>query len=89
VASRGNGHLFNRRSSPYKFHSALSAYSMAILSFVTTAILAIPALAQESDVSNPSFGRKTACTTLKLRYPSNTFWPNTTGYTYETQTREY
>jgi hypothetical protein len=60
---------------------------MAILPMIATAVLAIAALAKEADDSTQSLGGKVACTTLKLRYPSNTFGPGTTGYIYETQTR--
>jgi hypothetical protein len=70
-------------------HPALSVHGMAILPIIVTAILATAALAKEFDVSSQSLGGKVACTTLKLRYPSNTFWPNTTGYTYETRTRRH
>lgn len=58
---------------------------MAILSPLTALLLAIPAFAATSSISSVSGGEKVACAKLKLTHSEQTFFPGSTGYTYETQ----
>ncbi|KZM18431.1 uncharacterized protein EKO05_0001313 [Ascochyta rabiei] len=58
---------------------------MAILTSVTTLLLAAPVLAATSSVSSLSGGEKVACAKFKLKYPEQTYFPGSAGYTYETQ----
>ena len=56
-----------------------------MFTLVAVLILAVPALAAISAVSSRSGGEKVACTKFKLKYPEQTYYPGSGGYTYETQ----
>lgn len=56
-----------------------------ILTSAAALLLAAPTFATASAVSSLSGGEKVACAKLKLKYPEQTFYPNSAGYTYETQ----
>ncbi|KAF2132493.1 FAD-binding domain-containing protein [Dothidotthia symphoricarpi CBS 119687] len=58
---------------------------MAISISIAALLLSIPALAAEPAVTSLSGGQQSACSVFKLQYPQQTFYPNTSGYTYETQ----
>ena len=58
---------------------------MTILTSVTALLLAVPAFAATSAVSSIAGGEKVACAKFKLKYPKQTFYPGSAGYTYETQ----
>ena len=52
---------------------------------IAAMLLALPTFATTINVGNLSGGERVACAKLKLKYPGQTYYPGSVGYTYETQ----
>lgn len=57
--------------------------------FVKAVVLAVAVQATDASLSSYDSGSGNACSTLKSRYEARTLFPESEGYTYETQARKF
>jgi hypothetical protein len=69
-----------RTEDPHTYRS-----ETAIITWFATLLPAVPAFTATSAVSNLPGGEKIVCAKLNLKYPKQTFYPDSIGYTYKMQ----
>lgn len=55
------------------------------IAYVAATLFAVSTIAAELAISSITGGEKVACAKLESKYPEQTFYPGSAGYTYETQ----